>query len=94
MPSLICQMNEAEYEAMVQRLYGWASHLFRAPSDDATILAAAREYFNRGREEGFTTGELVDFLGISSPSVLSRAGWSEDDELRIMQLISKSEAGS
>lgn len=83
-------MNDNEYEHKVNDLYRWASDLFRAREKDASILEAAHIYFNRGEQEGFSTGELVDFLGVSSPSVLSTAGFSDVEEIRIMELISKS----
>jgi len=42
-------------------------------------------YLKRGRTAGFSTGALVDFLGVSSPSVLKRAGYSEDLEVLTME---------
>lgn len=83
-------MNDIEYEHKANELYSWASALFRARENDASILEAALIYFNKGEQEGFSTGELVDFLGVSSPSVLSTAGFTDDEEVRIMELISKS----
>jgi hypothetical protein len=84
-------MNAKEYEHKVNDLYSWASALFRTRQNDASILEAALIYFNKGEQEGFSTGELVDFLGVSSPSVLSAAGFSDDEEIRIMELISRNE---
>jgi hypothetical protein len=81
-------MNDLEYSTKVVRLHTWGADLFRAPADDSAILAAGSRYYVRGQQEGFTVGELVDFLGVSSPSVLSRAGWGDDDVVRIMQLLS------
>lgn len=81
-------MNDTEYERRVKELYAWGSALFKTARQDAALLAAAHAYYVRGKEEGFSTEELVDFLGVSTPSVLSAAGFAGDEEVRIMKLIS------
>ncbi len=44
-------------------------------------------FFNTGLTHGFSTGELVDFLGVSAPSILDLAGYSDDESETIMELI-------
>lgn len=48
---------------------------------------ACCQYFKRGNRAGFSQEELIDFLGISTPSILSLADYTEDEELEIMVLI-------
>lgn len=36
---------------------------------------------------GFSTGELIDFLGVSASSVLDRAGCSEEASQRVMEMV-------
>ena len=49
-------------------------------------LACCR-YFKRGKMANLSTGELVDFLSISSPSVLDMAGYSDEDAQRVVEMI-------
>lgn len=80
-------MDDKEYERRVQDLYAWGSALFKNARDDAALTAAARTYYARGKEGDFSTEELVDFLGVSTPSVLSVAGFDDHAKVRIMELI-------
>ncbi|HTV43258.1 MAG TPA: hypothetical protein VMF08_22025 [Candidatus Sulfotelmatobacter sp.] len=47
-------------------------------------LKACCRYFERGDQEGSSHEELIDLLGISSPSVLDRAGYSDSEALQVM----------
>jgi len=62
---------------------------FRAVAGDAEgERRACCRYFNRGYEADiFSTGELVDFLGASTPSVLDMAGYSDEDAQRVMEVV-------
>jgi hypothetical protein len=44
-------------------------------------------YFERGEAEGISNGELIDLLGISSPSVLARAGYSVLEAQQVMESL-------
>lgn len=46
------------------------------------------QYFKQGKKYGITTGELVDFLGISSPSILDEAQYSDSEAQEVMNIIS------
>jgi hypothetical protein len=41
----------------------------------------------RGCAAGISTGELVDFLGVSSTSVLDRAGYSDSESQAVIDLL-------
>ena len=65
----------SEYEALVEGVSETAIQEFRsARGDTAKQRKAACRYFKHGIASGLSTGELVDFLGVSTPSILSRAG--------------------
>jgi len=44
-------------------------------------------YFKWGKNHQITTGELVDYLGVSSPSILDKAQYSEAEAKDVMELI-------
>src|SRR5262245_40755099 len=44
-------------------------------------------FLRRGSEEDFTQGELIDFLGVSSPCVLSLAGYPQEAARRVMDML-------
>ncbi|MEO0476293.1 MAG: hypothetical protein AAF085_10065 [Planctomycetota bacterium] len=80
-------MDDAEYEQRVNELYQWGTRLFQGKTIDSEILEAAREYYSRGEAEGFSIPELLDYLAISSPSVLEQAGFTDDRSIEIMQFL-------
>jgi hypothetical protein len=54
------------------------------------LLAQLRvvcRYFQEGQEEGISHEELIDFLGISTPSVLDNAGYSDSEALEVMKAL-------
>jgi hypothetical protein len=63
-------------------------------ADDLRASAAAgpeqREaicrYFRRSAA-AYSQGELVDFLGVSSPSILDMAGYSDEAAQRVMEML-------
>jgi hypothetical protein len=48
--------------------------------------AAICRYFRRGAAADYSHGELIDFLGVSSPSVLDMAGYSDEAALQVMEM--------
>lgn len=48
---------------------------------------ACCRYFKRGIQAGLSQEELIDFLGMSDPSILFLSGYTEEEELEIMELI-------
>jgi hypothetical protein len=78
--------NSSGYEDRLERVRSEAANGLRVATGDllAQLHVCAR-YFNRGTQEGFDYGELIDYLGISTPSVLDQAGYSDEDGLRVME---------
>ena len=50
------------------------------------LRAALCRYLKQGQGAGFSTGELVDWLGVSSPSLLSQAGYNDDEAAMAMAM--------
>jgi len=44
-------------------------------------------FLRRGAEEDFSQEELIDLLGVSSPCVLSLAGYSDEAAQRVMDML-------
>jgi hypothetical protein len=77
-------LSTAEYE----RFMRLAAEDFRqSVSSEQEQRAAICRYLRRGAAAGYSTAELVDFLGVSSPSVLEMAGYSDEAALRVMEML-------
>jgi len=77
-----------DYGERIERVCLQAAEELRSCRHDVLAqLRACCRYFESGEHEGVSHGELIDFLGISSPSVLDRAGYSEQEALQLMELI-------
>lgn len=77
-----------DYDKRIERVCREAAAEFRSCRDD--LLAQVRvscRYFESGEREGISHGELIDFLGISSPSVLDCAGYSASEAQRVMEAL-------
>ena len=77
-----------DYSERIERVCSAAAAEFRSCRDD--LLAQVRvccRYFESEEREGISHGELIDFLGISSPSVLDRAGYSDSEAQRVMEAL-------
>jgi hypothetical protein len=66
------------------RAFG-AHQLVEAHGDETRERVALCRYMKQGLGAGFTTGELIDWLGVSTPSVLDEAGI--EDQERVMELV-------
>ena len=78
----------SDYGERIERVCSGAASEFRAcPSDLLSQLRVCCRYFQRGEYEGISHGELIDFLGVSSPSVLDRAGYSNEQAQRVMDAL-------
>jgi len=81
-------IEEVHYARSVEELTQQAAADFRrCAGSEQEQRAALCRYLRHGADEDFTTGELVDFLGISSPSVLDMAGYSEEAAGRVMEML-------
>ncbi|MFA5192908.1 MAG: hypothetical protein WC740_19530 [Verrucomicrobiia bacterium] len=77
-----------DYDKRIEMVCREAAAEFRSCRDD--LLAQVRvccHYFQNGKREGISHAELIDFLGISSPSVLDRAGYSDAETQRVMEAL-------
>ena len=50
-------------------------------------LRVVSRYFQEGMDAGISHEELIDFLGISSPSVLDNAGYSDSEAIDVMKAL-------
>lgn len=76
-----------DYGDRIERVCARAADELRSCRDDVLAqLRACCHYFESGEREGISHGELIDFLGVSS-SVLDRAGYSDEEALRVMELL-------
>jgi len=85
---------DEEYERVVTELEQSAAQDFRRSTSAQELRGALCRYLRRGATAGLSTGELVDFLGVSSPSVLEQAGYSEqqaEEAMRVLATISDEE---
>ncbi len=77
-----------DWRERLDRLRRGVADKFRGcPNDPLQQLRVCACYFNEGYQEGFDHGALIDFLGVSTPSVLSMAGYSDSAALRVMELL-------
>jgi hypothetical protein len=60
-----------------------------ARADPVALRTALARFFRRGTQLGFSDAESVDFLGVTSPSILELAGFSDDAEQHAMSLVSQ-----
>jgi hypothetical protein len=77
-------------EALTQNFTREAAEDFRgvAEEPEALRLACCR-FFRRGLSVGFTQDELIEFLGLRTPSVLGSAGFSAELEQQVMEMIGR-----
>jgi hypothetical protein len=80
-------VNPDESRARVDELYRTGAELLRGVRQPPALRIALAKFFSRGTAQGFTTGELVDFLGVSSPSILERAGFTDDEASVAMDVV-------
>lgn len=81
--------TEEEYTDFVNWLSGTAaSELRAAKGDPEQQKQALCRYYKRGEKANLTAGELVDFLGVSTPSILDMAGYTDEEADAVMELSS------
>jgi hypothetical protein len=77
-----------DYAERIERVCREAATQFRSCNDDLLAqVSVCSHYFESGEREGISHEELIDFLGVSSPSVLDRAGYSDAEALRVMEAL-------
>jgi hypothetical protein len=88
------QQSHEAYEVAIEALLSVAAEDLRRSATPQAVRGALCRYLKRGSSAGFSTGELVDFLGVSTPSLLERAGFSDaqaDEAMRILASIDQAE---
>jgi len=79
---------EANYVRSVTEFTRLAADDFRqSVSTEKEQRAALCRYLRRGAVEDLSTAELIDFLGVSSPSVLEMAGYSDEAADGVMAML-------
>jgi hypothetical protein len=82
-------LSPEDYERVVSEFMRLAAEDFqRSIATEEEQRAATFRYFRRGADIHLSTPELVDFLGISTPSVLEMAGYSDASAQRVMDMLS------
>ena len=85
----------ADWRERLDKVRQQAAADFRTCSSDSLeLLRVCARYFQHGKQEGFDHGELIDYLGISSPSVLDMADFSESQATHVMTLLPLLEEGT
>ena len=89
MPTVLADDESPDWEERLDRVLARAADDFRVSLDggEPAWIQACVRYFRDGEHEGFDHGELIDYLGVSTPSVLDRAGYSDAQSLRVMELL-------
>ena len=79
-----------QYERLVDDVTREAADDFRrAGQSIEEQRRACVRYFQRGHAAGLSHPELIDFLGVSTPSVLDKAGYSDEDSQRVMDMLAE-----
>ena len=66
--------------------YG-VNEIMKAKGSPISEREALCKYLKQGVSAGFSKGELVDWLRVSSPSILDEAHIADDDQIRLMTML-------
>ena len=81
----MAQVRSEDTAELLEKLLQCAVDDFAQCTSAEQRRGALCRYVKRGTTAGFSTAALVDFLGVSSPSVLERAGYAQELELLTME---------
>ena len=85
---------DEDYFAFVEWLESeTASRLQQAKGDKRAIATAITIYLETGYNAHLTSGELVDFFCVDTPSILDKAGYLEADADMAVELYDEIEPG-
>ena len=77
-----------DYKRLVDDFMRLAADDFRrSAGTELEQRAALGRYFRRGAGADLSHPELIDFLAISTPSVLDMAGYSDTAASRVMEML-------
>lgn len=60
---------------------------FRDVLTDTDLHRCLCRYLKRGLATGISQGELIDLLGVSSPSILEKAGYDSERQQYVMEML-------
>ena len=81
-------LSPEDYERAVTEFTRRAAEDFRrSVATEQEQRAAICRYFRRGADADFSHPQLIDFLGVSTPSVLDMAGYSDAAAQRVMDML-------
>ena len=79
--------TDDDYFAFVDWLSeGTAEELRRAKADAPRQRQVLCRYFGRGLRAHLTPPELIDFLGVSTPTILETAGYNDEESDALMAM--------
>jgi hypothetical protein len=79
--------SEADYFAFVQWLSEHtAAELRQAKGNREKQKNVLCRYYKRGLRANLTVGELIDFLGASTPSIMDKAGFDDEQVDQVMAI--------
>lgn len=79
--------SDDDYFAFVEWLSDLtAGELRRAKGDRAQQKQALCRYYKRGNKANLAISALIDYLGVSSPSIIDMADYSDDEGDALMQI--------
>lgn len=76
-------LTDAELEDFLSR----SASALRGARDDVAIRTFLIGFLRSGRRAGLSQGELIDYLAVSSPSVLDRANLDSTAQDRAMAIL-------
>ena len=80
-------ISNEEYHALVAGLSEQAAEELRQAKHSLEAQKSALcRYYKRGERVNLSTGELIDFLGVSTPSIIDKAGYNEEEGDALMQI--------
>ena len=78
-------------DAIDQFVHQSAHHFLEAKGQPESIRKVLVDYLRAGADEGCPHAELIDLLGISTPSVLDLAHYSDTEQGSVMQILASLE---
>ena len=78
------ERSDSEYNAFMRLA---ADDFRQSAATEQEQRAAIFRYFRRRFAARYANGELIDYLGISSPSVLGMADYPDDAAQRVMDML-------
>ena len=79
--------EDEQWQQVKEHLAEASDRLRRAKGTEADEHDVLRWYFKEGEALGESQPALIDYLGISYPSVLDNAGYSDEDAQRVMDSL-------